>query len=122
MKDEKVYIEHISAAIKKIEEYVAKLTKEKFMENTLVQDGVIRQIEIIGEASKLISNETKKKSPATTWKDITGMRDKLIHAYFGVDLDAVWKTVKEDIPSLKKDIKKLKDLENGMDAPKKHLP
>ncbi|MBW2975436.1 DUF86 domain-containing protein [Candidatus Woesearchaeota archaeon] len=109
MKDETVYIEHILDAIKKIEAYIAKTTKERFMEKTLIQDAVIRQIEIIGEASKLISDETRKKSPATPWKDIAGMRDKLIHGYFGVDLDAVWKTVKKDIPSLKKDIKRLEE-------------
>lgn len=112
MKNESVYIEHILEGIKKIEEYVAKITKEKFMKKALIQDAVIRQIEIIGEASKLISDETKSKSPKTPWKDIVGMRDKLIHAYFGVDLDAVWKTVKKDIPSLKKDIKKLKGIDS----------
>jgi len=80
------------------------------VEKTLIQDAVIRQIEIIGEASKLISNKIKSKSPKTPWKDIAGMRDKLIHGYFGVDLDAVWETVKKDIPPLKKDIKKLKEL------------
>ena len=89
MKDERVYIQHILGSIKKIEEYVSDVTKEKFVAESLLQDGVIRQIEIIGEASKLISEETKAKSKNIPWKDIIGMRDKLIHGYFGVDLDAV---------------------------------
>jgi uncharacterized protein with HEPN domain len=73
----------------------------------MIQDAIIRQIEIIGEASKLISEKIKEKSPSIPWKDIAGMRDKLIHNYFGVDIEAVWKTIKEDIPILKKEIQAL---------------
>jgi uncharacterized protein with HEPN domain len=74
------------------------------VKNYLVQDGVIRQIEIIGEATKRLSKETKENHSDIPWKDIAGMRDKLIHDYFGVDIDAVWDTVKKDIPTLKKRI------------------
>lgn len=107
MKDEKVYIQHILDSIDKIEGYTQGVGKEKFLKQSLIQDAIIRNIEIIGEAVKLISNETKVKNANIPWKDIVGMRDKLIHAYFGVDLDAVWETLKKDIPSLKKEIKKL---------------
>jgi len=106
-KDDGIYLRHILDAISRIEEYVQNLVYEDFMANHLVQDGVIRQIEIIGEAAKNLSAETKEKNPAISWKDITGMRDKLIHAYFGVDMDAVWDTVEKDLPALKDAVKKL---------------
>jgi uncharacterized protein with HEPN domain len=77
------------------------------MNDHLIQDGVIRQLEIIGEASKRLSAEIKEKYLEIPWKDITGMRDKLIHDYFGVDLDAVWDTVEKDIPVLKNKLESL---------------
>ena len=107
MKDEKIYIEHILENISKIEEYVDGISKEKFLGKSIIQDAVIRKIEIIGEASKFISKKTKEKNQKIPWKDIAGMRDKLIHSYFGVDLDSVWETIKKDIPSLKKEIENL---------------
>jgi uncharacterized protein with HEPN domain len=108
MKNDTIYIEHILQAIAKIEQYTKKKTKQKFLDDSLVQDGVIRQIEIIGEASKHISNAIKEKTTNIPWRDIAGMRDKLIHDYFGVDVDAVWRTAKRDIPYLKKEIQSLK--------------
>ncbi len=65
-----------------------------------MQDGVIRQLEIIGEATKQISSGTRKKHQNIPWKDMAGMRDKLIHDYFGVDVEQVWLTAKSDIPTL----------------------
>lgn len=65
---------------------------------------MIRNFEIIGEASKQISLKTKKQHPAIPWKNMGGMRDKLIHNYMGVDLDAVWNTVQDILPSLRKDL------------------
>ncbi len=107
MKEEKVYIKHILDSIERLESYIQGANKEKFMKESIIQDAIIRKIEVIGEASKFISKETKEKNKDIPWKDIAGMRDKLIHAYFGVDLDAVWETVKKDIPVLKKEISKL---------------
>jgi len=101
------YLKHILDAIARIEEYTAGIEYEDFMENHLVQDGVIRQIEIIGEAAKRVSDEIREKHLDIPWKDMARMRDKLIHDYLGVDMDALWDTVENDIPTLKS---KLKDL------------
>lgn len=106
-KGDEAYLKHILEAITKIERYTKSVTHKKFMTNSLIQDGVVRQIEIIGEATKRLSNKIKEEYTNLRWKDIAGMRDKLIHGYFGVDLEAVWKTVKNDIPSLKTVIKKI---------------
>jgi uncharacterized protein with HEPN domain len=73
----------------------------------MVQDAVIRNIEIIGEASKKISRDTKQTYYKIPWKEIAVMRDKLIHDYLGVDVIVVWKTIKEDIPALEKSISEI---------------
>lgn len=106
-KDDSIYLRHMLDAIARIEEYTQGLEYEGFMDNHLIQDGVIRQIEIIGEATKHLSKGIREKHPEIPWKDMTGMRDKLIHDYLSVDLDAVWDTVEKDIPALKK---RLRDL------------
>jgi len=106
-KDDSVYWRHILDAISRIEEYTQGIKYEDFMDNYLIQDGVIRQIEIIGEATKRLSEKIKEKHPEISWKDMAGMRDKLIHDYLGVDIDAVWDTVEEDIPALKNRLKYL---------------
>ena len=110
-KEDSVYLRHILDAVSRIEEYTKGIEYKDFMEKHLIQDGVIRQIEIIGEATKRLSDKTRDKYPNVPWKDMTGMRDKLIHDYLGVDIDAVWDTVKEDIPILKNKLKYL--LEKG---------
>jgi len=101
MKDDLAFIEHILLCIGKIQEYTKSLTAQEFNNNELIQDAVIRNIEIIGEATKKISKDLKSQYREIPWKEMSGMRGKLIHDYFGVDVDVVWKTVNEDIPYLK---------------------
>jgi len=108
-KDDSVYLEHILDSIKWIESYISDISRDQFLNNHLVQDAIIRQIEIIGEASKKLSISLKQKYLYIPWKDIAGMRDKLIHGYFGVDIEAVWKTVEDDIPILKEQIINIKN-------------
>jgi len=108
-KDNLVYLRHILDAIKRIEEYTKEINYKDFVNSSLIQSAVIREMEIMGEATKRLTQDFKEKYPDIPWKRITGMRDKLIHDYFGVDLDAVWETVEKDIPILRDKLKKIKD-------------
>jgi uncharacterized protein with HEPN domain len=106
-RSETAYLRHILDAISKIESYLMGLDETAFRADARTQDAVVRQLEIIGEATKRISDNTRAKSPETPWPDIAGMRDKLIHDYFSVDLRRVWNTVQRDLPPLKAAIVRL---------------
>lgn len=102
-----LYLEDILEAIKKIEDFTAGMTPEKFKQDAKTIDAVVRNIEVIGEAAKKIPNELRLQHPTVPWKQIVGARDKVIHEYFGVDLDIIWKTVVEDLPLFKQQIENL---------------
>ena len=110
-KDDLAFIEHILDSIKAIEQFSLGLTKEELSSNRLKQSAIIREIEVIGEATKNISENTKNENKEILWKAIIGTRDKMIHHYFGVDLKVVWKIIKEDIPLLKNQLLKIKESE-----------
>ncbi len=112
-RDESVYLRHVLDAIVRIESYLQGIDKEAFLQHNLIQDGVIRQLEIIGEAVKRLAEELRAKHPRVPWQDIAGMRDKLIHGYFGVDLEKVWLTAQDDLPTLKAEVTEmLKNIEH----------
>jgi len=100
-RDDTVYLRHILDAIAKIEEYLTGIDRVAFEASTMTQDAVIRQLEIIGEATKRLSQGLRSANASVPWQDIGGMRDKLIHDYMGVDVETVWLTIREDLPSFK---------------------
>ena len=99
-RDYRLYLKDILDAIAKIENYTKDLSFKEFSKNNLVVDAVVRNFEIVGEASKNIPEELKSQYPDIPWKEMAGMRDKMIHEYFGIDLEIVWKTVKVRLPQL----------------------
>ncbi|MCB9771302.1 MAG: DUF86 domain-containing protein [Candidatus Omnitrophica bacterium] len=107
-RSEALYIKDIADAIAHIEQYTKGISFTKFSKTPMIIDAVVRNFEIIGEAAKNLSSKTKASVPEIPWEDITGMRNKIIHEYFGVDLEIIWKTIRESLPVFKKAIAKLK--------------
>lgn len=108
-RDPRLYVEDILEAIDAIERYTKGLSKEEFFQNDLVQDGVMRRLEIIGEAARQLSKEMPSLSRAIPWRRITGFRNILAHEYFGVVLDRVWNVVHEDLPPLKVQLEEVRN-------------
>jgi uncharacterized protein with HEPN domain len=101
---DKVRLQHILDAILEIEDYLLNTDFSGFMQNSMMRFACIKQMEIIGEASNQISNETKAKFSSIEWAQIVGMRNVFVHEYFGVDSGLVWEIIKNDLPELKEKI------------------
>ena len=100
-KSDAVFLNHILDAIRQIEVYTTGLSYRQFSETRLIQDGVIRQLEIIGEASRSLSDGLRSQYPDLPWQEIIGLRNRLIHAYFDINLGIIWDIVQTDIPPLR---------------------
>ena len=105
-RDHKLFIKDIIAAMESIEKFVGDMTLEELESDEKTSSAVIRKFEIIGEAVKYMPNKVKEKYKGIQWKSMAGMRDRLIHAYFGIDYNLVWAAIKNEIPKLKPKLKK----------------
>ncbi len=103
-KNAQVFLQHIRQSVDLIESYIKDISEDNFYTNFEKQDAVIKRLEVIGEAIKNLPDDFKQANPNIPWQDISDMRNKLIHEYFGVDLELVWSVVKNDLPTLKRHI------------------
>ena len=99
MKDDRVYLEHIRDALDDISTYT-RVGREAFIADRMRQDATLRKLQVIGEAVKNLSEDVKSRQPHVPWKQIAGMRDKVIHDYFGINLEIVWAVIDKDLPEL----------------------
>ena len=106
-KDNLVYIDDILDAIKKIRKYTRGVTKDEFVRNGMIVDAVIRNLEIIGEASSKLSPAFRREQVGIEWRKIIGMRNRIIHSYDTVDHAIVWDVIKHDLPELDANLKKI---------------
>ena len=101
MKDDGVYLRHILRCIARIEEYTA-AGRETFFSSHLIQDGVLRNLQTLAEASQRLSDLVKESSPEVDWNGLAGFRNVLVHDYLGIDLELAYRAVEQDIPRLKR--------------------
>jgi uncharacterized protein with HEPN domain/predicted nucleotidyltransferase len=108
-RDNRLFVQDILDSITKIEAYTQDLSQNDFFQNSQAQDAVVRRLEIIGEAVKNLPRDFRLKFPDVPWQKIAGMRDVLIHGYFGVDLNRVWQVIEQDLPDLKRRVSQMLD-------------
>ena len=106
-RDYTLYIKDMLECIEKIEEFVGNMSYEEFVEDDKTSSAAVRKLEIMGEASKNIPRDIRREYKEIPWSDVAKMRDKIIHFYFGVDYEIVWKVIKERLPVLKQQIENL---------------
>ena len=116
----KLFIQDIKECIVQIEEFVGNMAFEEFKADEKTSSAVVRKLEVIGEATKNIPTEIRQKYKELPWSDMAKMRDKIIHGYFGVDYEVVWKTIKERLPEIKPKIDNILKLENQKNKKKKN--
>lgn len=114
MRDARLYLKDILEAMEAIEKFVEEVNFEDFKKDDMRTSAVIRKFEIIGEAAKNVPANIKQKYSAIPWKDMAGMRDRLIHFYFGIKHELVWDTIKIEIPRVKPKIQEvMEELKKG---------
>jgi len=106
MKEDRVYFEHFLLCIEKIEDYT-KMDKSLYMESTIIQDAVVRNLQVLAESTQRISDKVKTNYPDTEWQAISGFRNILVHDYLGLDLKLIWSVVEKRLPPLRLKIEKM---------------
>ena len=109
MKDDKLYLIHISECIEHIESYVSRMDKKAFMTSTLVQDAVVRNLQVMAESTQRLSDRAKNTHPEIDWYRIAGFRNILVHDYLGIDMETIWNIVEKEIPALKATVRVMMD-------------
>jgi uncharacterized protein with HEPN domain len=108
-RDLEVYLDDILESIQQIESYLEDVEEKEFYKDVQKQDAVLRRLEIIGEAVKQVPDKIRNQYPEVPWRRIAGMRDVIIHQYFGIMLSRIWVAIEEDLPELKVNIQAIKD-------------
>ena len=103
------YLADIEEACRRILDYTQGMKYEAFLKNSLVQDAVLRNFQIIGEAAKRVSNDLRQSNPDIPWREMMGMRDKVVHDYIGVNFATVWDTIEQNLPQLLNQVTSLLD-------------
>jgi uncharacterized protein with HEPN domain len=106
MKDDRVYFEHILLCIEKIEDYT-KMDRSLYMGSTIIQDAVVRNLQVLAESTQRISDRVKTNYPDTEWQAISGFRNILVHDYLGLDLKLIWSVVEKRLPPLRIEVDKM---------------
>lgn len=107
VRDSKLFLTDIIECIDSIEQYLADKTKADIISDDLLQDAVLRRLEIIGEASNQLQESVKQAHPEVPWRDIVNMRNIFVHGYFGIDIELVWEDLHEDLAKLREQIMKI---------------
>jgi len=107
MKDDKLYLIHIDECLERIESYIKDIDKKAFMDSTLIQDAVVRNLQIMSESTQRLSDNLKDYHPEIDWFKISGFRNVLVHDYLGVDVERIWTILLKELPILRKAIKKM---------------
>jgi len=107
MKDDRLYLIHISECIERIESYITEKGKQQFLDSSLIQDAIIRNLQVLSESTQRLSDAAKESMSEVDWFKIAGFRNVLVHDYLGVDIGRVWNILEKDLPVLKKAVQKM---------------
>jgi len=107
MKDDRLFLIHIRECIQRIDSYIAKKDKQEFLDTTLVQDAVLRNLQVLAESTQRLSDAAKESAGEVDWFKIAGFQNVLVHDYLGIDIEQVWNILEKDLPELKRQVEKL---------------